>query len=74
VRAARSTSRPDSEHFVFLATVRANKSGIVVDDIEATRLDGFLQKSDLAWDGPRTSSILRLAQPALPPQIEVEIL
>lgn len=64
---------PDSQHFAFVAA-RDGKKMIVVDDFEIDNgWDGFLQKSDLVWDGPRRFSIRGSRNPRYL-LIEVEIL
>jgi WD40 repeat protein len=64
---------PDSQHFAFVAA-REGKKMIVVDGFELENgWDGFLQGSDLVWDGPRRFSIRGARNPRFL-LIEVEIL
>lgn len=64
---------PDSQHFAFVAA-RDGKKMIVVDGFEIENgWDGFLQRSDLVWDGPRRFSIRGSRNPRFL-LIEVEIL
>jgi hypothetical protein len=64
---------PDGEHFAFVAA-RQGKKMIIVDGFEIDNSwDGFLQKSDLIWDGSRRFSIRGARNPRFL-LIEVEIL
>jgi len=64
---------PDSQHIAYVAS-RDGKKLIIVDDQEIDgEWDGFLQKSDFVWEGPRTFSIRGTRNPQYL-LIEVEIL
>jgi Tol biopolymer transport system component len=64
---------PDGQHFAF-AAAREGKRMIVVDGFEFdNEWDGFLQKSDIVWDGPRSFSIRGSRNPRFL-LIEVEVL
>jgi len=64
---------PDGEHIAYIAS-REGKKLIVVDGFEVeNEWDGFLQKSDMVWDGPRRFSIRGSRNPRYL-LIEVEIL
>jgi DNA-binding beta-propeller fold protein YncE len=64
---------PDGQHFAFVGA-RDGKKMIVVDGFEVDNgWDGFLQKSDFVWDGPRRFSIRGSRNPRYL-LIEVEIL
>jgi len=64
---------PDGQHFAFVAS-RQGKKMIIVDGFEIENAwDGFLQKSDLIWNGSQRFSIRGARNPRFL-LIEVEIL